>query len=167
MTNRSPFTCSFHAFILLLSKKPLLFKSFTDGLTVQEFDDIYKKEITKRYGKYELKRLSKRKDSERSIGAAGGHFKLDIENMFLMFLVCYRLYITYTLPGFLFDLDKKSTICRNIQKIENLVEQCVPIPQKICPITKAQNNRRSRGIFSRRSCFHRFHRTIADCKICR
>ena len=31
-----------------LSKKPLLFKSFT-GLTVKEFDDIYDKEIAKRY----------------------------------------------------------------------------------------------------------------------
>jgi hypothetical protein len=31
-----------------LSKKPLLFKSFT-GLTLQEFDDINDKEITKRY----------------------------------------------------------------------------------------------------------------------
>jgi len=31
-----------------LSKKSLLFKSFT-GLTVQEFDDIYDKEIAKRY----------------------------------------------------------------------------------------------------------------------
>jgi len=36
-----------------LSKKPLLFKSFT-GLTVQEFDDIYNKEITKRYDKYDI-----------------------------------------------------------------------------------------------------------------
>ncbi len=117
-----------------LSKKPLLFKSFT-GLTVQEFDDIYKKEITKRYDKYELKRLStKRKDRERSIGA-GRHFKLDIENRFLMLLVYYRLYITYTLTGFLFDLDQ-SNICRNIQKIENLVRQCVPIPQKIYNKTK-------------------------------
>jgi hypothetical protein len=43
-----------------LSKKPLLFKSFTEGLTLQEFDVIYDKEITKRYTKYELKRLSKR-----------------------------------------------------------------------------------------------------------
>ncbi len=43
-----------------LSKKPLLFKLFT-GLTVQEFDDIYDKEITKRYNKYENKRLSKKK----------------------------------------------------------------------------------------------------------
>jgi hypothetical protein len=43
-----------------LSRKPLLFKSFT-GLTVQEFDNIYDKKITKRYGKHELLRLSKRK----------------------------------------------------------------------------------------------------------
>jgi hypothetical protein len=99
-----------------LSRKPLLFKSFT-GLTVQEFDDIYKKEIAKRYEKYELKRLScKRKDRKRKTGA-GRHFKLDVKNRFLMLLVYYHLYITYTLAGFLFDLDQ-SNICRDIQKIE-------------------------------------------------
>jgi DDE superfamily endonuclease len=53
-----------------------------------------------------------------------------------MLLVCYRLYITYTLAGFLFDLDQKSNICRDIQKIEGLIRQCVPIPQKIYNITK-------------------------------
>jgi hypothetical protein len=98
-----------------LSKKPLLFKSFT-GLTVKEFDDICDKEITKRYCKHELKRLSKQKNRKRDIGA-GRPFKLNLENRFLMLLVYYRLYITYTLAGFLFDLDQ-STICRNIQKIE-------------------------------------------------
>jgi hypothetical protein len=37
------------SYIIARPKKPLLlFKSFT-GLTVQEFDDIYNKEITKRY----------------------------------------------------------------------------------------------------------------------
>jgi len=36
-----------------LSKKPLLFRSFT-GLTVQEFDDIYDKKIAKKYTKYEI-----------------------------------------------------------------------------------------------------------------
>ena len=36
-----------------LSKKPILFKSFT-GLTVKEFDDIYDKEIVKRHGKHEM-----------------------------------------------------------------------------------------------------------------
>jgi hypothetical protein len=44
-----------------LSKKPLLFKSFT-GITVQEFDDIYNKKIVKRYGKYELQRFYRPKE---------------------------------------------------------------------------------------------------------
>jgi len=52
-----------------------------------------------------------------------------------MLLVYYRLYITYTLTGFLFDLDQ-SNICRDIQKIESLVRQCIPIPQKIYKLTK-------------------------------
>jgi hypothetical protein len=116
-----------------LSKKPILFKSFT-GLTVQEFDNIYDKEIVKKYGKHEIKRLSKRKVRKRDIGA-GRPFRLDLENRFLMLLVYYRLYITYTLAGFLFDLDQ-SSICRDIQKIEGLVRQCIPIPQKIYKITK-------------------------------
>jgi len=90
---------------------------------VQEFDDIYDKEITKRYNKHENKRLSKIKARERSIGA-GRPFKIDIKNRFLMLLVYYRLYITYTLAGFLFDLDQ-SNICRDIQKIERLVRQCI------------------------------------------
>jgi hypothetical protein len=85
-----------------LSGKPLLFKSFTD-LTIKEFDDIYDKEIAKRYDKYELKRLSKRKNRKRDMGA-GIPFKLDVKNRFLMLLVYYRIYITYTLAGFLFDL---------------------------------------------------------------
>ncbi len=97
---------------------PLLFKSFT-GLTVHEFDDIYEKEIAKRYEGYEIKRLSfKRKYTkrERKFGA-GRLFNLDVKNRFLMLLVYYRLYITYTLAGFLFDIDQ-SNICRDIQKID-------------------------------------------------
>ena len=52
-----------------------------------------------------------------------------------MLLVYYRLYITYTLAGFLFDLDQ-SNICRDIQKIERLVRECLPVLQKIYSITK-------------------------------
>ncbi len=118
-----------------LSKKPLLFKSFT-GLTVQEFDDIYNKDISKKYEKYESKRLScKRKEKRKRKSGAGRHFKLDIKNRFLIILVYYRLYITYTLAGFLFDLDQ-SNICRDIQKIESLIRKCLPIPQKLYGMTK-------------------------------
>ena len=116
-----------------LSKKPLLFRSFT-GLTVKEFDDICDNEMAKRHARHEIRRLSKRKDRERSMGA-GRPFKLDIKNRFLMLLVHCRLYITYTLAGFLFDLDQ-SSVCRDMQKIEPLVRECVPIPQKMHRLTK-------------------------------
>ncbi len=104
---------------------------------MQEFDDIYNKKIAKRYDKYELQRLSsiKRKAvRERKVGA-GRCFKLNIQDRFLMLVVYYRLYITYTLAGFLFNLDQ-SNICRDIQKIEPLIRNCLPIPQKIYNITK-------------------------------
>jgi DDE superfamily endonuclease/Helix-turn-helix of DDE superfamily endonuclease len=102
-------------------------------LTVQQFDDIYDKEITKRYTRHEIQRLSKRY-RERETGA-GRPFKLDVKDRFLMLLVYFRLYITYTLAGFLFNLDQ-SNVCRDIQKIESLVRQCLPIPQKLYNITK-------------------------------
>ena len=74
------YSCSSILFFLLLSydrlsKKPLLFKSFT-GLTVQEFDDIYNKKIAKRYDKYEIQRLSsKRKVLEKEKHGAGRPFQ--------------------------------------------------------------------------------------------
>jgi len=82
------------AFIREAIQKTLLFKSFT-GLTVKQFDN-FQKEITKRYTKYEIRRLSKRKNRERETGATGRPFKLDLIDRFLMLLVYYRLYITYT-----------------------------------------------------------------------
>ncbi|MER5175113.1 MAG: transposase family protein [Candidatus Nitrosocosmicus sp.] len=104
--------------------------------SVEEFDDIYNKEIVKRYDNHEIQRLSKRKNRKRTVGAIGRPFKLDVKNRFLMLLVYYRLYITYTLAGFLFDLDQSNICCRNIQKIEILIRQCLPMPQKIYNITK-------------------------------
>jgi hypothetical protein len=86
---------------------------------VQEFDDINDKEITKGYLDYELKRLSKRKERKRDTGA-GRPFKLDLKDRFLMLLIYYRLYITYALSGYLFDLDQ-SSIFSDMQKIEKLI----------------------------------------------
>ena len=117
-----------------LSKKPLLFKSFT-GISVQQFDDIYK-EIESKYEKYEIKRLSyKRKYIRKRAIGAGRHFNLDVRNRVIMVLVYYRLYITYTLTEFLFGLDQ-SNVCRDIQKIEGLIRCCLPIPQKLYKVTK-------------------------------
>jgi Helix-turn-helix of DDE superfamily endonuclease len=69
------------------------------------------------------------------MGASGRHFKLDAKSRFLRLLAYYRLYMTYTLAGFLFDLNQ-SNISRDMQKIEPLVKKCVPIPQKMHKTTK-------------------------------
>ncbi len=47
----------------------------------------------------------------------------------------YRLYITYTLAGFLFDINQ-SNVCRDIERIEQLVRKYLPIPQKTHGLTK-------------------------------
>ncbi len=108
---------------------------------MQEFDNIYDKEITKRYDDYEIKRLSKRKNRKRAIGA-GRPFKLDLRDRFVMLLVYYRLYITYTLAGFLFDLDQ-SNICRDIQKIESCKTMHTYPSKDIQNNKKAENARGS------------------------
>jgi hypothetical protein len=116
-----------------LSKKPLLFRSFT-GLELSEFDSICQ-EVESKYIKYEIKRLSKQKEKRtRSIGA-GRHFKLTIRDRFLMLLVYFKLYITHTLSSFLFDLDQ-SNVHRDIQYIEPVVSSCIPLPQKLYNITR-------------------------------
>ena len=115
-----------------LSRKPHLFKSFT-GLSVKQFDDVYKI-IESKYEKHEIKRLTSRRNRERDIGG-GRRFKLAVKDRVIMVLVYYRLYITYTLTGFLFDLDQ-SNVYRDIEKIEGLIRQCLPIPQKLYKATK-------------------------------
>ena len=49
-----------------LSKKPSLFKSFT-GLSVQEFDDIYDREITKKYNKHKIQAFIQKERIEKGI----------------------------------------------------------------------------------------------------
>ena len=114
-----------------LSGKPSIFRSFT-GLEVSEFDSLYLK-AESAYDEYEAKRLS-RSDRERKIGA-GRPFKLLLKNRLLMFLVYYRLYITSTLTGFLFNLDQ-SNVLKNIRILEPLVKECIPIPKKLYERTK-------------------------------
>ncbi|MDI6917864.1 MAG: transposase [Thermoplasmatales archaeon] len=114
-----------------LSKKPKTFRTFT-GLTIEEFDDLYTKIETKCL-QYETKRLY-REDRKRAVGA-GRKFKLDLIDRLLMLMVYYRLYITYCLSGFLFDLDQ-SNVCRNIKHIEPLVKACIPLPERVYKKTR-------------------------------
>jgi hypothetical protein len=62
-------------------QNPYFFKSFTAGLSIKQFDDIYQT-IESKYTKHEIKRLlyrrKDRKRRERAVGA-GRRFKLDIK----------------------------------------------------------------------------------------
>jgi hypothetical protein len=93
-----------------LSKKHLLFRSFT-GLKISEFDAIYCR-IESKYEEHEKRRHLSNRKRVRDIGA-GRPFKLKVRERFVMLLVYYMLYITYTLSGFLFDLDHSTRLCRN------------------------------------------------------
>jgi hypothetical protein len=80
-----------------------------------------------------------------------------------MILVYYRLYVTYILTGFLFDLDQ-SNICGDIQKIKGLIRQCLPIPQKLYKVTKrlktrkeAKDQKRGGRAFPRLTGFYRLY----------
>ncbi len=114
-----------------LSKRPDSFRSFS-GLTVEEFDKLYSF-VNDNYKEYEKQRLSKKKRI-KSVGQ-GRKFKLIVKDRLLMLLVYYRLYTSYELVGYLFDLDR-SNVYRDIKYLELLVKRCIPIPEKIHKRTK-------------------------------
>lgn len=109
-----------------LSKKPHLFRSIT-GLKVPEFDSFFTQANAK-YRTYEAKRLN-RPNRKHKVGA-GYPFKLSLQDRLLMLRVYYRLYITSTLTGVLFDLDQ-SNVLKDIHKLEPLVKEILPLPQKL------------------------------------
>ena len=110
----------------MLSRKPLIFRSFT-GLEVLEFDALYSK-IQDSHAAFEEKRLH-REDRKREIGA-GHPFKLPLRDRLVMLLMYHRLYVTSTLLGFLFSLGQ-SNVLKNICMLEPLVKEVLPLPRKI------------------------------------
>ena len=102
---------------------------------MSEFDSLYVK-VDAGYAASERERLSNsNRDRERRIGWGGRKFSLPLKDRLLMFFVYYRLYVTFAVAGFLFNIDQ-SNIFRDIRYIEPLVRQCVPIPEKIHNLTR-------------------------------
>ena len=93
----------------------MLFKSFT-GLTIQEFDDIYKNEISRKYYKHEIQRLSNKKYNRKRKFGAGRHFKLMLKidsNAFSLLPSVHHIHVSR-----IYLISIKSNVCRDIQKIE-------------------------------------------------
>ena len=114
-----------------LSRSPEIFRSFS-GLEVSEFDSVYEK-VEPKYDEFERIRLS-RKPRKRDVGA-GRRFKLPLRDRLLMLLVYYRLYITSILTSYLFDVDQ-TTVLRDIRKLEPVVKNALPIPEKLYSAAK-------------------------------
>jgi DDE superfamily endonuclease/Helix-turn-helix of DDE superfamily endonuclease len=109
-----------------LSKSSSLFRSFT-GLDVPEFDSVCSN-VERAYSSFEERRLSS-SERQREIGA-GHPFKLVLRDRLLMLLVYYRLYVTSTLVGFLFDLGQ-TNVLKDIRMIEPAVRESLPLPGKV------------------------------------
>jgi len=109
----------------VLSKKPLIFKSFS-GLEVSEFDALNSK-VKEKYDAFEQKRLS-RGNRKRNVGA-GHPFKLPLTDRLLMLLMYYRLYVSSNLLAFLFELGQ-TNVLKDIRMLEPLVSEVLPLPKK-------------------------------------
>jgi len=118
-----------------LHKKPNLFRPFT-GLAVPEFDKLFSF-VKREYPKAEVERLGKRKRTN-AVGQ-GRKFSLSLIDRLLMLLVYYRLYCSYTLVGFLFNLDQ-CNVWRDIKYLEPLVQRCIPLPEKVYKKAKRIND---------------------------
>jgi hypothetical protein len=114
-----------------LSGKSSIFKTFT-GLEVTEFDALYAK-LEAVNPEYEEKRLA-RSDRKHKTGA-GHPYKLNLKNRFLLLLLYYRLYVSSTLIGFLFDLGQ-TNVLKDIRALEPATQAILPLPKKIHAATR-------------------------------
>jgi hypothetical protein len=109
-----------------LQRKPKHFQSFT-GITVTQFDEIMKT-LRPIYAGFEHERLQ-RSDRKRKIGG-GRKFTLSLEDRLLVTLMYFRLYTSFALLGYLFDLDG-SNVGREInQRMLPALLSILPVPMQ-------------------------------------
>lgn len=109
-----------------LQRKPKHFQTFT-GVTVVQFNEIMKA-LRPVYGSFEQARLL-RPDRKRKIGG-GRKFTLSLEDRLLVTLMYFRMYTSYTLLGYLFDLDG-SNVGREInQRMLPALLSILPVPMQ-------------------------------------
>ena len=95
-----------------LRRRPAAFRSLT-GVSVREFGQLYE-QVASDIDEYEEGRLSRR-DRKRAIGG-GASYTHDTRDRLLMAMIWLRVYPTYDVLSFIFDLHK-SNIGRNLKPI--------------------------------------------------
>jgi hypothetical protein len=100
-----------------LAKRANAFRQLT-GLSVAEFQTLYE-EVGGKIATYHREKLHQR-ERQRQVGG-GGQYHNDVRDRLLMSLMWLKLYPTYEVLGFLFDLHK-SNIARNLHPILHVLQ---------------------------------------------
>jgi hypothetical protein len=109
-----------------LQRKPKQFQAFT-GVTLVQFAEILKA-LQPVYAEFEKGRLTRPK-RKRKIGG-GRNFNLSLENRLMVTLMYFRLYVSYALLGYLFNLDG-TNIGREInQRMLPALLSILPVPMQ-------------------------------------
>ena len=95
-----------------LRRRPAVFRSLT-GVSIREFETLYQ-QLVDDIERHDETRLEQRA-RQRAVGA-GRRYQHDARNRLLMALIWLRIYPTYDVLGFIFDLDK-SNISRNLKGV--------------------------------------------------
>src|SRR5215210_7418769 len=113
-----------------LRRKPKHFHNFT-GLTPQQFDELLLA-LQPLYEQAEEERLEN--PNRLRARGAGRNFNLELPERLLMSLMYFRLYVTQTLLGYLFDLDS-SNVNREINgRMVAVLSEVLPVPARDEPL---------------------------------
>jgi hypothetical protein len=107
-------------------KNPALFRRLT-GLTLPAFQELLQT-LTQQSPAFEQQRLA-RPNRQRALGA-GRKFKRNLEERLFMTLFALRVYPTWALLGFLFDLHESHAI-RDVRMIQACLKASLPVPEKV------------------------------------
>ena len=109
-----------------LQRKPKHFQAFT-GVSVAQFAEILNA-LRPVYAELEEERLT-RPDRKRKIGG-GRNFTLSLEDRLLVTLMYFRLYMSYTLLGYLFNLDGTNVGREINQRMLPVLLSILPVPMQ-------------------------------------
>ncbi len=113
-----------------LRRKPKHFHNFT-GLTPQQFNELLAA-VEPLYEQAEQERLEN--PNRLRARGAGRNFDLELSERLLMSLMYFRLYVTQTLLGYLFDLDS-SNVNREINgRMLAVLSEVLPVPARDEPL---------------------------------
>ena len=109
-----------------LQRKPNHFQAFT-GVSVAQFAEILNA-LRPVYAELEEERLT-RPDRKRKIGG-GRNFTLSLEDRLLVTLMYFRLYMSYALLGYLFNLDGTNVGREINQRMLPVLLSILPVPMQ-------------------------------------